>query len=182
LRGDSARADVVRGPWTRRVAIAGSLAAAIVLAWCGGAWWSRPGAQQQLGAEVISAHVRSLVGDHLIDVQSSDRHTVNPWFQGKVPFAPGARDFTPLGFALAGGRLDYLDGRTVAALVYRHGPHSINVFVWPAEEDGDERVTNFGARGYSACHWVQDGLIHWAVTDADASTLTKLVDLLRAKD
>jgi anti-sigma factor RsiW len=162
----------------RRAWLGISLAAALALGWIGGVFSSRPSAARELGDEIVAAHVRSLLGDHLTDVTSTDRHTVNPWFQGKVPFAPGARDFAVQGFALIGARLDYVDGRTVAALVYRHGPHAINVFVWPSAED-DRSPQRLRARGYGACRWVQGGLDHWAVSDVDETALMQLVDLVR---
>jgi anti-sigma factor RsiW len=180
--GAAARRETVSAlPWWRRARFVASLAAALVLAWMGGAWWSRPSAEQKLGPDVVAAHVRSLLADHLIDVASSDRHTVNPWFQGKVPCSVGARDFEPMGFNLVGGRLDYLAGQPVAAVVYSHGPHKINVFVWPCETGADQPVTRFASNGYIARHWVQDGNHHWAVSDVDESALSQLVELWRSK-
>jgi anti-sigma factor RsiW len=181
LRGASSSETVADRPWWRRARSIAPLAAALVLAWLGGAWWNRPSAEQKLGPDVIAAHERSLLADHLIDVASSDRHTVNPWFQGKVPCAVGARDFAPKGFTLAGGRLDFLAGQPVAAVVYRHGPHAINVFVWPCETGADQPVTRFASNGYTSRHWVQDGKHHWAVSDVDENALTELVDLWRSK-
>jgi anti-sigma factor RsiW len=171
------RPSARRRPWLGALA----LAAALVLAWLGGTWSSRPSTAERVGEEVVAAHVRSLLGDHLIDVVSSDRHTVNPWFQGKVPCAVGARDFASQGFALAGGRLDYLEGQPVAAVVYRHGPHAINVFVWPCEDGRERPVERFASIGYSARYWVEDGKHHWAVSDVDESALAELVDLWRSK-
>jgi len=171
------RPSARRRPWLGALA----LAAALVLAWLGGTWSSRPSTAERVGEEVVAAHVRSLLGDHLIDVVSSDRHTVNPWFQGKVSCAVGARDFAAQGFALAGGRLDYLEGQPVAAVVYRHGPHAINVFVWPCEDGRERPVERFASIGYSARYWVEDGKHHWAVSDVDESALAELVDLWRTK-
>jgi len=183
LRAELAPAPVrpARPAWFRRAGLAVQLVAALALAWTGGVWWERRGVAHDLTAEVFQAHVRSLLGDHLVDVESSDRHTVNPWFQGKLPFAVGARDHAADGFALAGGRLDYLAGQPVAALVYRHGPHAINEFVWPAGSASTEPVREFEARGYSSRAWVQDGMNHWLVSDVDPSALAQLVELVRAE-
>lgn len=183
LRGSSAQADPApaRKLVPRRFARAFTLAAALVLAALGGAWWARPSAEGRLGGELVAAHARALVSGHLTDVLSTDRHTVNPWFQGKVPFAPGAKDLATQGFVLEGGRLDYLDGQPVAAIVYRKGPHAIDLFVWPASASGDVDVKRFALRGYSMRTWTQDGLNHAVIADADDSTVTQLVELLRAR-
>ncbi len=155
-------------------------AAAAVLVWCAATWWARPSSERRIGEEVVAAHVRSLLADHLTDVASSDRHTVNPWFQGKVDCAVGARDHAEQGFPLAGGRLDYVDGRSVAAVVYRHGAHALNVFVWPQAPDGSRSSGELAVRGYRVLYWSSGGTVRWLVSDADESTVTALADLVRS--
>jgi anti-sigma factor RsiW len=155
-------------------------AAAGLLAWLLAVAWSRPGAEARLADEIVAAHVRALLADHLTDVASSDRHAVNPWFQGKVDVAVGARDHQDKGFALEGGRLDYVDGRTVAAVVYRHGPHALNLFVWATPAVGKGAGEGeLGVRGYHLVHWSANGTERWIVSDADAATVKALADLAR---
>lgn len=165
----------------RDVAIGVLSAAAIVLVWFT-VRIAHPDAEHRIADEVVAAHVRSLLVDHLTDVASSDRHTVNPWFQGKIPFAVGARDLAARGYALEGGRLDYIDGRNVAALVYRHGPHALNVFVWPSEHESDAPLRRIDERGFHTAHWCRGGMQRWIVTDADESTVNGLVQLLDTPD
>jgi anti-sigma factor RsiW len=125
--------------------------------------------------EVIASHVRSLQVEHLTDVISSDQHTVKPWFDGKIDFAPDVKDFTAQGFSLVGGRLDYLDGRTVAALVYRHNKHFINVFVWPAvDATKPETVMR---RGYAIINCATNGLHYCLVSDMNSTDLGELASL-----
>ena len=154
-------------------------AAAVVLAWVGGAWWARPSTESQIGAEVVAAHIRSLQAGHLTDVASSDRHTVNPWFQGKLNFAVKAEDYSARGFALSGARLDYILGCEAAALVYRHGNHVLNVFEWSSNGDLSTPPKLFTIRGYAVQHWIVNGLNVWVISDADPSALAELAALLR---
>ena len=132
-----------------------------------------------LVGEVVAAHLRSLEASHLTDVASSDRHTVKPWFQGRIGYSLAVRDFADQGFPLEGGRVDYLDGQSVAALVYRARQHAINVFSWPAH------AANLAPRqesrnGIQALHWVSDGMAYWLVSDASDEELRRLAGLLRA--
>jgi len=123
--------------------------------------------------ELVSSHVRSLLATHLVDVQTSDRHVVKPWFAGKVNFSPPVLELADRGFPLVGGRLDYIHGRVVAAVVYKRRQHIINVFVWPA---GSREPVPTAERhdGYNVLGWTQRWLEFWAVSDVDAADLRQL--------
>jgi anti-sigma factor RsiW len=124
-----------------------------------------------LAQDVISSHVRSLLATHLLDVPSTDQHTVKPWFDGKVKFSPPVYDFAERGFRLTGGRLDYLNGREVAALVYQRKLHVINLFIWPSESGRNTGAESFTKDGYNVSHWDRDGFEFWAVSDVNADDL-----------
>jgi anti-sigma factor RsiW len=119
--------------------------------------------------------VRSLMADHLTDVPSSDRHTVKPWFQGKLDYGVPVADFAAQGFPLVGGRLDVLDGKPAAALVYRRAKHVINLFVWPGGH-ADEHVSQ---RGYGAYFWSKGDMQYCAISDLNDPELRQFVDLAR---
>ena len=125
-----------------------------------------------LPQQLADAHVRSLQADHLVDIPTSDRHVVRPWFNGKIGFAsPPAPDLAAEGFPLVGGRLDYADGRPIAAVVYRRRAHVINLFVLPAK--GGLQLPRLGPApgGYAMLHWTDRGLDYWAVSDAEPAEL-----------
>ena len=126
---------------------------------------------------VVDDHVRSLMADHLFDVQSSDRHTVKPWFQGKLDFSPPVADVTASGFPLVGGRLDYVDGRPAAALVYRRQQHTINLFVSPAVT-APEPIESRTVRGFHVRHWSRDGMSFWAISDLNDRELNDFVNAI----
>ena len=161
-----------------------AIAAAVILALSGGLLWKILAARSQsntddlVAQEVVSSHIRSMMLNHLVDVPSSDQHTVKPWFNGKLDFAPDVRDFAEQGFPLVGGRLDYVDNRTVAALVYQRRKHSINLFIWPSSRVTDKSTQQFSVNGYNIIHWTNSGATYWAVSDvnnADLSEFAKLV-------
>jgi anti-sigma factor RsiW len=133
-----------------------------------------------LERELVAAHVRSLQADHLLDVASSNQHTVKPWFSGKVDFAPDVRDLAEAGFPLAGGRLDYLDGHAAVALVYRHNLHVINCFVWPAVAASEAELAT-SMQGYSVLRFTERVLTYWVVSDAAPGTLEEFARALRAR-
>ena len=133
-----------------------------------------------LASEVTSAHVRSLMADHLWDVKSTDQHTVKPWFHGKLDFAPDVRDFSASSFPLEGGRLEYISGRPVAALVYRHEKHYINLFIWPGPGQADSGEVATNRQGYPIAHWVHAGMNYWAVSDISAEGLRQFVSVVRS--
>ena len=131
----------------------------------------RGASRNAIADQVVADHVRSLLATHLVDVVSSDQHTVKPWFDGKVDFAPEVHDFAAEGFPLAGGRLDYLDGKTVVALVYRRHQHPINLLISPAPGRSNSAREAMTRRGYNLIHWTQNEMSYWAVSDLNAAEL-----------
>jgi anti-sigma factor RsiW len=121
---------------------------------------------------IVAAHIRALQPNHLIDVISTDQHTVKPWFDGRLPFAPPVLDLTADGFVLAGGRLDYLPGQTAATLVYRRRQHVIDLFVWPTPSEVDLAPSSGSREGYNFVRWRAGGMSFWAVSDLNAEELS----------
>lgn len=135
--------------------------------------------EQVIASAVLTGHIRSLQGDHLVDVPSSDRHTVKPWFQGKLDFSPPVPDLSEMNWPLIGGRLDYVDGRPVAALIYRRRMHNINVFVWPNHSSADSTIKEEDAQGYQILHWNGAEMTYWVVSDLNREELLDLARALR---
>jgi anti-sigma factor RsiW len=129
---------------------------------------------------VVASHIRALQPGHLMDVVSTDQHTVKPWFDGRLDFAPPVKDLASDGFPLIGGRLDYLDGRPVAALTYRRAKHVIDLYVWPSANGLAAPIAEGEHNGYNFEHWTQDGMIFWTVSDVSPADLGEFVKLWRA--
>ena len=151
--------------------LASGLAAAFVLLLAAGFFILMPGPDQRLADEIVAAHVRSLMVGHAFDVASSDSHTVKPWFAGKLDFSPPVFDLTAQGFALVGGRLDYIDRRPAAALVYRHRQHLINLFLLPATRNARPRTLE--QQGFHLAAWEKAGMTWWAISDLNATELAQ---------
>ena len=128
--------------------------------------------------EAIGSHVRSTVGEHLVDVASSDHHTVKPFLSAKLGFSPPVRELPLPGSVFVGGRVDYLGGRPVAALVYRQGQHLVNAFVWP-DSGGDSRPSFSSERGFLIAHWTQGGMRHCVISDLNRDEFNRLVEAVR---
>lgn len=140
-----------------------------------------PSEEDQAEQEVVASHARSLMVNHLADVASTDQHTVKPWFSDKLDFSPTVYDFAPEGFALIGGRLDYLNQRPVAALAYQHRKHVLNLFVWPDKIHSNVPPQTTSRRGYQLIHWTQSGMRYWLISDMNAQDLGEFKRLLIAQ-
>ena len=161
------------------LAMGTTLVSIIAVAWSVSLYLALPSAGDRFADEVISSHVRSLLTSHGVDVASSDRHAVKPWFNGKLDFSPPVYDLTTEGFPLVGGRLDYLDHRPVAALVYRHRQHVIDLFVAPVTGDRkDVSPRSLSRQGYHIIHWSHGGMVFWAVSDVEPAQLGKFREML----
>ncbi len=186
--GTSLRSRIAAPVVGRWLALAASLAVVAV-----GSWQFARGRTEgeALAAQVLASHVRSLMPGHLTDVGSSDQHTVKPWFNGKLDFSPPVYDFAGRGFPLLGGRLDYVGGRPVAALVYGRRQHLINVFLWPPPSPPSPSALAGGSsagaatrtqQGYHLLHWATPAYAYWVVSDLGLPELQDFAGLLRAAD
>ena len=162
----------------RSLAVAASLAIVAMGSW---RLAVRRAAGDALADAVLASHVRSLMPGHLTDVPSSDQHTVKPWFNGRLDFSPPVSDFAGRGYPLLGGRLDYLDGRPVAALVYGRRQHVINVYLWPAAGGVNAGATRT-RQGYHVLHWTTSDYTYWVASDLGLAELQDFVALLQGAD
>jgi len=159
------RAAPPRAPWFAGGAL-GAVAAALALLVAAPQLTSTG-----LEDELVADHVRSLLAAHVVDVATSDRHVVKPWFNGRIDFAPPVPELAAQGFPLVGGRLDYLDGKVVAAIVYKRRLHTLNLFVRPAPALASPVAFTARRQGYSLARWTGAGLEYWAVSDVASEDL-----------
>jgi anti-sigma factor RsiW len=150
-------------PWGG-LSVAVAMALVVLVVWSGGPMHRRSPVDEHVLQDVIAGHVRSLMVNHLTDVLSADQHTVKPWFEGRIDFAPPVPDLTAQGFPLVGGRLDYLDNRPVAGLVYKRQQHVINLFIWPAPAGVTQPASTVTQHGYNLVQWTAAGMTYWAIS------------------
>jgi anti-sigma factor RsiW len=151
-------------------------------------WTRQPPRGGDLQQEIVSSHVRALISERPMDVLSSDQHTVKPWFNGRIDYAPPVVDPQAQGFPLVGGRLDYVDHRPVAVMIYRYLKHPIDLYVFPddhGKSDGKTAssptpLTTQSNDGYSLVEWRQDGMVYWAISDASPVYIKRFAEAIRA--
>ena len=173
---------ISRWPWAWiNLGLAGLSTAAFVLTL--NLYWRQPSAEEQLEQELVASHYRALMPDHLADVVSTDQHTVKPWFTGKLDYSPPVFDLAGQGFALLGGRLDYVNHRPVAALAYQHRKHILNLYVWPAAPGSKPSAPRAASRqGFQLLRWHQGEMEFSAISDVNAQDLAEFAGLLQQKE
>jgi anti-sigma factor RsiW len=167
--------------WWSWLRVAMPVAATALVVLMLGPFFAGPSSDELLTQEVVASHIRSLMVNHLADVPSTDEHTVKPWFNGKLDFSPPVDDLAKQGFPLIGGRLDYLNSRPVAALVYQSNKHVINVFIWPSNKTRQTSESIKAQQGYNVIRWTRSGMNFWVVSDLERNQLEKFVATLKGQ-
>jgi len=165
-----------RAAWPGRLKLAASFAAAILVTWFAAIGYLRPDGDERIAQEALASHLRATLVNRLAEVASSDQHTVKPWLSARLTFSPPVMDLSAHGFELVGGRLDYIAGRPVAALVYKRRQHMIDVFVWPGQAAAGERT--FARDGFNVTGFARDGMLFWMVSDLNQNELHDLSRLM----
>jgi len=161
--------------WLKPAALFATIA---LVAWVVAIMATRSGDDERVAQEALASHVRATLGNRLLDVASSDQHTVKPWLSARLPFSPPVADFSAHGFELRGGRLDYIGGRAVAALVYQRRQHMIDVFVWPATAEKAQQALTLN--GFNSEGFARGGMSFWLVSDLNRNELSDFARLLAA--
>lgn len=169
------------GTWWGWLRPATLVAATAAVTWIVAPQLKRPPATELLAEAVISSHSRATLTGHGADVASSERHTVKPWLSSKLDFSPPVANLEAEGFPLVGARLDYVDRRPVAVLVYRRRQHVIDLFVWPDDEPSAPTSLALSKRGYQVLHWTDRGMRFWAISDLNAAELKTFAEQFSAK-
>lgn len=158
-----------------------ALVSLVAFAWTAGIYLTQPSTGERIAQDVVSSHIRSLLSSHPVDVSSSNQHTVKPWFNGKLDYSPPVYDLAADGFPLMGGRVDYLDRRPVAALVYRYRLHYISVYILPVIESASILPAAESQEGFHVIHWHRGGMDFWAVSDVNISELERFQQLFLSR-
>jgi anti-sigma factor RsiW len=168
----------VRRAFVNWLAVAAAIVFAVLLTWKVVPTFYNRSESNLIAQEVVASHIRSLQPNHLTDVESNDQHNVKPWFNGKLDFSPPVLDLSAQGFPLVGGRMDYVDRRNVAALVYQRRKHVINVFVWPDAPGAPEPPHEKSIQGYNMVSSGHSGMYFCAVSDLNPAELRQFTQLL----
>jgi anti-sigma factor RsiW len=172
VNATSAPAATKKAPRWQWFPLVAAVAATAVITWTTAIQLDTGSRDERIAEQVIAGHARSVLTNHLAEVTSSDQHTVKPWLSSKLDFSPPANDLTMAGFPLVGARLDYVDNRPVAALVYRHRQHVINLFVWPDAKAGTSTALRSSSKqGFNLLHWGNAGMTFWAISDLNSADI-----------
>ena len=167
----SGKSTKVGVPLRRWFPMFAAIAATAVVTWSAAMLLEFEAQGDRIGEQVIAGRARSVLTNHATDVASSDQHTVKPWLSSKLDFSPPVTDLTAADFPLVGGRLDYVENRPVAVLVYRHRQHLIDVFVWPDMKRTAVSMQASSKQGFNIVHWTDGGMTFWAVSDVNRADL-----------
>ena len=163
----------------RWASVLASAVLVIAVTWAGTAHWARSSEETLLLNAIVSSHIRSMMANHVTDVSSSDSYAVEPWFSGKLDYSPPAKDLTEQGFRFIGCRLDYLDNRPIAALVYQRSRQVINLFVWPSNSPAFSEPQQLARQGYNLIHWTRSGMTYWLISELNFTELNECARLLK---
>jgi anti-sigma factor RsiW len=163
----------------RWLMLAPAFALASILFFGLGVFLAQPTEEESLGGEIVASHVRATLANRLVDVVSSDQHTVKPWLSSRLPFSPTVVDLSHEGFALTGARLDYIASQPVATLVYQRRQHVIDVFVWPSAKQSPK--SSYARDGFNVEHFARGGMRYWVVSDLNKNELDDFAKLLAAR-